>query len=151
MKRLSLVTLASAAVLALGASAAQARDVKAGEGQATTAQTQAKAIALWYQAEANQFNELKRYQTRHQATTAQAQAAKKVALWYQAEANRFNATERAQVAKALAALQFRAAAEYFPELKRYQTRHQTMYSSIPPDMRGQDQLSTPGWSGELPF
>ena len=95
---LSFVTLASAAVLALGASAAQARDVKVGEGQATTAQAQA-----------------------------------------------------ARAAAALAALQFRAAAEYFPELKRYQTRHQTMHRSLPSNMRGQDQLSTPGWSGELPF
>jgi flagellar basal body-associated protein FliL len=63
---LSFVTLTSAAVLALGASAAQAR-VEVNEGQATTAQTQAaKKAALWYQAEANLFNKLKRYQTRHQ-------------------------------------------------------------------------------------
>jgi hypothetical protein len=88
---LSSVALTGAAVLALGAGAAQAR---IGEGQAATAQTR---------------------------------AAEKVALWYQAET------------------------KLFDKLKRSQTRHQTMYRLLPSNMRGQDQLSTPGWSGELPF
>jgi flagellar basal body-associated protein FliL len=62
---LSFVTLASTAVLALSPSVAQARP-GVGEGQATTAKAQAaKAIALWYQAEANLFNKTKQHQTRH--------------------------------------------------------------------------------------
>jgi len=52
-------------VLALSASAAQARP-GVGEGQATNARAQAaKAIALWYQAEANLFNKMKQEQSRH--------------------------------------------------------------------------------------
>jgi hypothetical protein len=64
---LSFVTLASTAVLALSAGMAQARP-GVGEDQATTARAQAaKAIALWYQAEAHFFNKMKQDQTRHQA------------------------------------------------------------------------------------
>jgi hypothetical protein len=52
------VTLTSAAALALGASAAQAR---IGEGQSTTAQTQAaKKVAMWYQAEAKLFHKVQK-------------------------------------------------------------------------------------------
>jgi hypothetical protein len=87
----SFVTLTSAAVLVLGASAAEAR-----------------------------MNE-------SQETTAQTQAAKKVALQYQTETKLFNKWERQQA------------------------RHQTLHRSLPSNMRGQDQLSTPGWSDELPF
>jgi hypothetical protein len=61
---LSFVTLTGAAVLALGVSAAQARN---SGSQATTAQTQvAKKVAQWYQAEDRlfkEFNERNRYQT----------------------------------------------------------------------------------------
>jgi hypothetical protein len=58
---LSFITLTSAAVLALSASAAQAR---IGESQEATAQTQAaKKVALWYQAEDKLFNDFKRDQT----------------------------------------------------------------------------------------
>ena len=60
-------------------------------------------------------------------TTAQSQAAKKVALSYQTETR------------------------LFKNFEQHQTRHLAKHSSLPPNMRGQDQLSTPGWSGELPF
>ena len=93
---LSFVTLASAAVLALSASAAQAR---IGESQALAAQMRAvKTAALWYPAGAHYFN--KQYQT---------------------------------LAKQLS------------DPASDEDR------SLPSNMRGQDQLSTPGWSGELPF
>ena len=60
---LSFITLTSAAVLALSASAAQAR---IGESQEATAQTQAaKKVAMWYQAEADLFNALE-HQIQHQ-------------------------------------------------------------------------------------
>ena len=59
---LSFVTLAT--VLALSAIGAQARP-GVGEDQATTARAQAaKAIALWYEAEAHLFNKTKQGQTR---------------------------------------------------------------------------------------
>jgi len=60
----SFVTLASAAVLTLVASAAQAR---IGEGQATTAQTQAakKDAPRSYHAEVKRFEKQKRYQAAH--------------------------------------------------------------------------------------
>jgi hypothetical protein len=93
---LSFVTLTGAAVLAVGASAAQAR---IGQSQALAGQMRAvKTAALWYPAGAPYFN--KQYQTL---------------------------------------------------TKQFQIRHQTTHRSLPSNMRGQDQLSTPGWSGELPF
>jgi hypothetical protein len=58
---LSFIALTSAAVLALGASAAQAR---IGVSQEATARTEAaKRVALWYQAEDSLFNKFKRDQT----------------------------------------------------------------------------------------
>jgi hypothetical protein len=41
--------------------------------------------------------------------------------------------------------------QYRALTKQVQNRHQTIHHSLPSNMRGQDQLSTPGWSGELPF
>jgi hypothetical protein len=35
--------------------------------------------------------------------------------------------------------------------KNSQTGHFTNHLALPSDMRGQDQLSTPGWSHELPY
>ena len=35
--------------------------------------------------------------------------------------------------------------------KKSQTRHFTNHRALPSDMRGQDQLSTPGWPHELPY
>jgi len=62
---LSFVTLASAAVLALSASAAQARP-GVGEDQATTAKAQAaKAAEAWYQAEAHFFEGMTWSQIQH--------------------------------------------------------------------------------------
>ena len=89
--RLSFVTLTGAAMLALGAGAAQAR---VGGSQATSAQTH---------------------------------GVMKLAVRYQAETNLFR------------------------KLERDRARQQTTQHSLPSNMRGQDQLSTPGWSGELPF
>lgn len=62
---LSFVTLVSVAALALSAGMVQARP-GVGEDQATAARAQAaKAIALWYQAEANLYKKMKQEQTRH--------------------------------------------------------------------------------------
>jgi hypothetical protein len=62
---LSYVTLASAAVLALSASAAQARP-GVGAGQATNARAQAAKVAeSWYQAEAHFFEGMTPSQIQH--------------------------------------------------------------------------------------
>ena len=71
--------------------------------------------------------------SKSQALAAQMQAVKAAALWYPAGASYFNKTYQS------------LAKQQFP------TRHPTRQSSLPSNMRGQDQLSTPGWSGELPF
>ena len=43
--------------------------------------------------------------------------------------------------------------QYFTKhlAKNSQTRHFTNHDALPSDMRGQNQLSTPGWSHELPY
>jgi hypothetical protein len=43
--------------------------------------------------------------------------------------------------------------QYFTKhvAKKSQTRHFTNQRVLPSDMRGQDQLSTPGWPHELPY
>jgi ABC-type protease/lipase transport system fused ATPase/permease subunit len=61
---LSFITLASAAVLAVSASAAQAR-TEVGKGQATTAKAQAAQAEEWYQAEAHFFEGMTRSQIQH--------------------------------------------------------------------------------------
>ena len=71
---LSFVTLTSAAVLALGATAAQAR---MSESRATTAQTQAaKKFAMWYQAEAKLSHKVQKASHRsvHTSTSVSAGA-----------------------------------------------------------------------------
>jgi hypothetical protein len=63
-----------------------------------------------------------------------------------------------QAAKS-AAMQYRAATHYFNELRGHQTVHRSLRPDDrsglrgvgPSNMGGQDQLSTPGWPGELPF
>jgi hypothetical protein len=67
-----------------------------------------------------------------QALAAQMRALKTAALWYPAGANYFHKRSQALAGQS-------------------QIRHFTNHRSLPSNMRGQDQLSTPGWSGELPF
>jgi hypothetical protein len=69
---LSFVTLTGAAVLALGATAAQAR---MSESQAATAQTHAaKKVAMWYQAEAKLFQKAQKASLRSVGTSTSVSA-----------------------------------------------------------------------------
>jgi hypothetical protein len=41
--------------------------------------------------------------------------------------------------------------QYFTKHATYKSQQVTTHRSLPSNMRGQDQLSTPGWSHELPY